>query len=271
MGVIVLGSAKGSPGVSTTALALAAAWPGETRPVVVEADPAGGDAMLRFGMRESPGLVSLAAASRRVGLTGSLVREHAQRLNGGVEMVLGPVEAAQCTATLDALGPAWTEAELDGAQLLVDCGRLLAPSGTAFLLAGADAVVLVSGGSVEALAHAAEAAQWLRRFPAKLVVAVLAPCLWPAEEVKAALGADGCVVLPRDPRSAALLRGARPRRRWWPGRLRHALLDSAHGLAVELQRFVSEGTFGTERPRQDASALARSGDPVPSTSRGDDA
>jgi hypothetical protein len=204
-------------------------------------------------------------------LTASLVREHAQRLNGGVEMVLGPVEAAQCTATLDALGSAWTEGEFGGAQLLVDCGRVLAPSGAGVLLAGADAVVLVSRGSVEALAHAAEAAQWVRGFPAKLVVAVVAPCLWPAEEVKAALGADGCVMLARDPRSAALLRGARASRRWWPGRPRHALLGSARSLAVELQRLMPEGVSEAVRARDDTSALASSGSPALLVPRGDDA
>ena len=39
MAVHVFGSAKGSPGVTTTVLALAARWPDQREPFVFEADP----------------------------------------------------------------------------------------------------------------------------------------------------------------------------------------------------------------------------------------
>jgi MinD-like ATPase involved in chromosome partitioning or flagellar assembly len=242
MGVIVIASAKGAPGATTTALALAAAWPGEGKPLVVEADPAGGDLRLRFGLCESPGLVSLAAAARRAGLTASLAREHAQCLPGGVEAVLAPVEAAQCRATLDALGTLWAEAEFGGTTLLVDLGRLPSTGGAAKLPGVADAVVLVSGGSIEALAHAAEAAQVLGKSAAKVVVAVVGSCPWPAGEVASALGVVSCVMLPDDTGSAALLKGARARERWRRG-ARHPLLNSARELALALlDNQVAEAT-----------------------------
>ncbi len=237
MPVIVVGSAKGSPGASTTALALAAAWPGQARLLVVEADASGGDALLRFGMRETPGLVSLAAASRRSGVTAALVREHAQRLPGGVEVVVAPAEAGQCTAALDALGEAWADADLGGALVVADCGRLGLDTGAATeLLRIADAVVLVSGGAVEALGHTAAAAGRLRPHAGYLVVAVVGRCAWPATEVEAALGADTCVMLPYDEASAALLRGAPVPRRRWLARPRHPLMDAARRLAVVLER-----------------------------------
>jgi Mrp family chromosome partitioning ATPase len=44
MSVIVLTSASGSPGVSTTAVGLALSWPGPV--LLVEADPTGGSAVL---------------------------------------------------------------------------------------------------------------------------------------------------------------------------------------------------------------------------------
>ncbi|MCX4750570.1 hypothetical protein OG455_34545 [Kitasatospora sp. NBC_01287] len=247
--------------MSTTALALAAAWPGERRPLVVEADAAGGDALLRFGLRESPGLVSLAAASRRAGLSAALIGEHAQRLPGGVDVVVAPAESAQCAAALDALGPAWAEAEVDGALLIVDCGRLgPRESGTEALLRSADAVLLVTGGAVEALAHTAEAAARLRSRAGCLVVAVVGPCAWPAAEVEAALGADLCRLLPHDSASAALLRGRpEPKRRWFggPGR---PLLGAAGQLAREIDRRLPERQAAEDSPLWEPSSVSGPGD-----------
>ncbi|MCB0909871.1 MAG: hypothetical protein KDB63_22470, partial [Nocardioidaceae bacterium] len=62
MAVVALASASGSPGVTTTSLGLALAWP---RPVLlVEADPTGGSGILAGffrGLREyDAGLVEVA-------------------------------------------------------------------------------------------------------------------------------------------------------------------------------------------------------------------
>ncbi|MGF1425027.1 hypothetical protein [Kitasatospora sp. LaBMicrA B282] len=250
MGLIVLGSAKGAPGVTTCALALAAAWPGEVRPVVAETDVAGGDAMLRFGLPESPGLVSMAAAARRLGLTASLVSEHAQRLPGGVEVVAAPAESAQCTAALGALSPAWARADLAGTLVLADCGRLTTAPGTAEVVGAAGVVVLVSEGAVEALAHTAEVAQRLRGLGRAVVVALVGPCRWPAREVTVALDVSACVMLPRDAVSAALLRGATPPKRRWRPAARYPLLDAACSLAVELERLLHVPVAGSHQPEQ---------------------
>src|SRR6266566_1751510 len=66
MPLIALASVKGSPGVTTTCLALAAAWPGKRR-LVIEADPAGGDLGPWLGLPPAPGLTGLAAAARHAG------------------------------------------------------------------------------------------------------------------------------------------------------------------------------------------------------------
>ncbi|MGH3603225.1 MAG: chromosome partitioning protein, partial [Pseudonocardiaceae bacterium] len=58
-------SLKGSPGVTTFCVALAAQWSAHTRCVLLECDPSGGDLATRFSLASSPGLVSLAAAARR--------------------------------------------------------------------------------------------------------------------------------------------------------------------------------------------------------------
>ena len=54
MPLIALASVKGSPGVTTTCLALAAAWPARRR-LVIEADPAGGDLGPWLGLPRAPG------------------------------------------------------------------------------------------------------------------------------------------------------------------------------------------------------------------------
>ncbi|MDF0752962.1 hypothetical protein NLU14_22305, partial [Marinobacter sp. 71-i] len=66
--LISIASVKGSPGVTSTALALAAVWP---RPVVLlEADPSGGDLAYRCKaahggpVAANKGLLQLAAAVR---------------------------------------------------------------------------------------------------------------------------------------------------------------------------------------------------------------
>ena len=64
MALIVMGSVKASPGVTTAALALCVAWPTRRWAVMIEADPAGGDLVARFGLGETPDVLSLAAASR---------------------------------------------------------------------------------------------------------------------------------------------------------------------------------------------------------------
>jgi hypothetical protein len=67
--LIVMASAKGSPGVTTTALALATVWPRQV--LLAECDPVGGDIVagfLRAAVPPSGGLLDVALAARR-GLT----------------------------------------------------------------------------------------------------------------------------------------------------------------------------------------------------------
>ena len=62
--LIALCSAKGAPGVTTSALALALSWP---RPVILaELDPAGGDVLAGYGRGElsAGGLADLELAAR---------------------------------------------------------------------------------------------------------------------------------------------------------------------------------------------------------------
>ena len=68
MALIAIAADKGSPGVTTTSVALAAVWP--RRVLLAEADPAGGDLVYRSAgahggvLNPNSGLLSLAATAR---------------------------------------------------------------------------------------------------------------------------------------------------------------------------------------------------------------
>ena len=96
MALIAVAADKGAPGVTTATVALAAVWPRHV--LLAECDPAGGDLVYRLpgvdGGRLDPrrGLLSLAVAARR-GLQPQQVWEHAQKLRGGLDVLLGVTNA----------------------------------------------------------------------------------------------------------------------------------------------------------------------------------
>jgi MinD-like ATPase involved in chromosome partitioning or flagellar assembly len=163
MGLISLVSAKGAPGTTTTALALAALWP---RPVLLaDCDPAGGDVALRMpGAGGEPldrdrGLLSLAAVSRR-GLSGAQVRDHMQRVQGGLDVLAGLRSPEQATASghlWAALGSALDA--MDGVDVLADCGRVGADSAALValpVLRSSRLVVFVTRPETAAVVHLRE-------------------------------------------------------------------------------------------------------------------
>ena len=129
MTIVTLVSAHGSPGVTTTALVLAATWPEPRRPLLVEGDPFGGVIAARYGLTDTPGLSTLAAQSRR-GLDAAALEEHVQLLPGGLRVLVGPPSPEEAQAVWrDVAGPLteWADRQPD-VDVIVDRGRL--PAGT---------------------------------------------------------------------------------------------------------------------------------------------
>ena len=167
MALIAIAADKGAPGVTTAAVALAAVWP---RPVLLaECDPAGGDLIYRLpaasGSRLDPrrGLLSLAISARRGGHPGQ-VWEHAQKLRGGLDVLVGVANAEQ-GAGLDLM---WEQvgaalAALPEADVIADCGRLGADGRAYDLLARADAVILVTRANLGDLVRLRDRARRHRR------------------------------------------------------------------------------------------------------------
>ncbi|HET6699590.1 MAG TPA: hypothetical protein VFG88_10915 [Nocardioidaceae bacterium] len=159
MALIALASAKGAPGVSVATAGLAAVWP--RRCVVADLDPAGGDVPLRYRREDGDpldpdtGLLSLAVAVRR-GTQGDL-EEHLQRTSAGMETLVGVGSPGQ----VQGLGAAWpfvaaAMRDLPDADVLVDLGRVTPGSAVLPILERADGLVMVTGSSLEEVAHLRE-------------------------------------------------------------------------------------------------------------------
>ncbi|MGP4113512.1 hypothetical protein ACTWP5_21705 [Streptomyces sp. 4N509B] len=164
MALIALAADKGAPGVTTTAVALAALWP--RRVLLAEADPAGGDLVYRSvgangrPLDPSTGILSLAATARR-GIAAEQLWDHAQRLSGGLDVLVGLAgsdQAAGLTGQWSALGRAFAELSQSphpeaAADVLADLGRLDAQSPANALLPHAALLLLVTRAQPENLAH----------------------------------------------------------------------------------------------------------------------
>ncbi|WP_299039919.1 hypothetical protein [uncultured Pseudokineococcus sp.] len=159
MAIVALASAKGAPGVSTTAVALTMLW---HRPaVLVEADVSGTSAVmagyLRASLPHDRGLVQLGLARRSAPLTVQDLWDNTLTLGPDRHLVPGLSDPAQGLGLSDlghaeALPGIWAELttvllglERAGVDAIVDVGRLGAAYGPVPLLRAADAVVLLTG------------------------------------------------------------------------------------------------------------------------------
>ena len=169
MALIALAADKGSPGVTTSAVALAAVWP--RRALYAECDPHGGDLVYRMPadhggpLDPNRGLVSLAVGARR-GFDAAVLPQHTQRLRGGLEIMVGLGNADQAqgmTGLWTPLGRAFDRyADLPyGADVIADCGRIGPDSPTVELLAQSALVLLIARTQAESIAHVRDRANSL--------------------------------------------------------------------------------------------------------------
>ncbi|GAB4054818.1 CpaE-like family protein [Catellatospora paridis] len=138
--LIVVGSYRSSPGATSLALALAATWPRlGPRPLLIEADPAGGVIGAWWHFTEFPGLWSLAADVNRA--EAWRPREHAMRLGLDLDVVACPAGEDPKSVAIVAEAAARTPAD---DIVIVDIGRLDRHGPAAGFLSAADHVVIVS-------------------------------------------------------------------------------------------------------------------------------
>jgi hypothetical protein len=153
--LISLCSSKGAPGTTSTALALAAAWP---RPVVLlEADPAGGDLAYRCQsasggpLAASPSVLSLASAAGSASV-GS-VAAFSQQLACGVSIVQGVGSPAQSRGLASLWGTIAQMCRDSDVDVIADLGRFDRSSPTLPVAAGSDRLLVVASAALDSLMH----------------------------------------------------------------------------------------------------------------------
>jgi hypothetical protein len=152
--IVAVCADKGSPGVTTLALALGLVWPGQR--MLLEADPAGADLAFRLhhadsrgeggggrgvGLASEPSVLSLAVDARTGLATGSLPG-YVQQTRLGVAVIPGPPTAEDHHPMRDLWPQVAREAAAWGGVVIADLGRLQ-PWHPALPLVQAATVVLV--------------------------------------------------------------------------------------------------------------------------------
>ncbi len=247
--IVTLGSIRGSPGVTSWALLLSAAWPGDDERVVLEADPAGGVLGARYGLGVNPGVVALISGLRRS--TGPVeVADAARRVAGGVWVVPGPETAEQSR-------PLWASTAVevaarvavDGRVWLVDAGRLDDTNPATGFVGPSALAVLVCGPRPEDLVQVPARVAALQARGGRVGLLVSGPCPHPTAEladfagtglVWRAAGGDDLAAA-----AGAVLGGAgrgRGRRSWaW-----RQALDVAAAVAVAAHTPTPPGDSGEQ-------------------------
>jgi MinD-like ATPase involved in chromosome partitioning or flagellar assembly len=232
--LVTLTSAKGAPGVTTTALCLAAhAGAGA---LVVEVDPAGGDLECWTGPHGEAGLVGL-ATRMRPGLTETELRSHAVEVVSGITAVTAPTTEAAMSAVLsraaDRLGPVLAGVEVD---VIGDLGRWLPSRSMTGLLAAADLVLVVCRPTLDSIQHArglvAPGGPVDATAAAAAAVVVGGSHPYGPSEIAVALGLPVVGVVPWDPRGAVALVEHGDGRAWRRSALAAATGELAEGMRV---------------------------------------
>lgn len=235
MSLYALVSPGGSPGVTTTALALALTWP---RPVILaECDPACGDILagLFAGHLPAPrGLLGLAleagrgAAAIQAELGGQLAPLDGSGRRAFLAGINDPRQALGLAPFWPAIATALAGQDAD---VIADCGRLDAGPGQPMnVLAEAALVVMVMRSSLRQIAGARpriDLASQLLGGSGRLRLLLVGDAGHAQGDVAKALGVPVLGSLPNDVRTAAVLSDGRGRRTALSGRQ----LTRAAGIA----------------------------------------
>lgn len=222
MALICAFSTKGSPGVTTAAMALAATWPDPRTVVLAELDASGGDLAARFPVDGGgPSTVSLAEALRRcepwTPPSQDLLMEHSRLLLGSVRALVSPIDPREVRAPLEVIGERAEWLAAGPWDVLADCGRLPLPacfgdplSPFARLLTASSLVLAVSRPERPSLLHLALLLPAVRELARGAEVQVLLSGRADgtrADEIEEALGVRIAGTLPHDPTGADVLAG----------------------------------------------------------------
>lgn len=172
MPIIVLTTAAGAPGASTTALGLTLSWPGPA--LLVEADPAG-TSLVPGWFRgaidpQERNIVNLALVERAEDLTEAIFDQAISIAGDDDEhqrlALLGLVEPVQAAALPEGwwepIGSAFQALSATGYAVIIDAGRITQGSYPMPLLAVADQVLMVCRAEVSGILRSYPMAIWLK-------------------------------------------------------------------------------------------------------------
>lgn len=206
MPAYVLVAAKGSPGVTTSAAALAAVATTSGRSILAELDPSGGSISVLTGQPSVVGLVDAATLLRRV-TSADAIDENATMLPHGVATLLAPNSGPVAESVIGSIAERWIPALRTAAlDVIVDAGRWEPNQSTARRILGADLVVVVvrpTIASVESTRHLVDRVREAARRPAAALVVGAKP--YRPAEVAAHLDMPLAGTIAWDPRGATNL------------------------------------------------------------------
>lgn len=244
------GSVKGSPGVTTSALAITVALHGHAGIVLADCDPAGGDVAPRLGLPDAPGAVELAVASRNEDVDELTANRYTQGLATGVRVIAIPAGACQATAAMEELAhlprhPVAELARMQGIVVIADVGRLGNGSPAGPIAAASDVVAVVVRPELDAVAHLHDAVPRLREITPRLGLVIIGRGRYQPGEVAEAVGVSVLGVLPWDRAGARLLPSA-VEGNWAASHTR--LVRGAIPVAAQLMG-TGDGVIPMRRPR----------------------
>ncbi|MCL2471079.1 MAG: hypothetical protein FWF25_04975 [Propionibacteriaceae bacterium] len=225
MSVIVLTSACGAPGVTTTTMGLACTW--SRKAIAVEADPVGGSSILAGYFRgfqvPAQSVVDLLLAHRNGRLAEQFPLSLIPVESTTAAVLPGPRSHAQARSAVELWEPlsvTWKALASADTDVLVDAGRLGMESFAESLLRLADLILLVTRSDLPSLAAArqwAEQANDTRQdhpeAPPWAVVLIDPGNPYGVRETSSVLGLPVVATLGLDTRGAAVYSvGARPTR-----------------------------------------------------------
>lgn len=211
MTLFALASTHGAPGVSATAMGLAAVWKSTTgRDVlVVEADPDGGVLASRFEELRADRTLADVAVDIRRSFDLDAVMSSARRVWNGVPVVVAPPSAEQTYSALTAGGDRLASGLAASEQLdvLVDLGRLTARSPALHVARRAVTTILVARPTFESVASLTARVPELTAHGCEPGLLLIGDQPYSPSETERAVGVPLVGVLPDEPRLASIFTG----------------------------------------------------------------
>jgi hypothetical protein len=211
MTVFALASAGGSPGVTTTALALALGWPSQV--IMAECDPSGGDALAGLLSGHLPARTGLLPLALEAGGGAEVPADALWRQLIELDeerncLLLAGISDPRQSAALQSSLP-WIADALQGlkADVLADCGRLDAVAAVRPVLSAASLAVLVLRPTLRQVSRAVPRVEMLTNLIGRerVVTLLVGEGTASGREIARSLGVPVAGQLPEDPKTAGVL------------------------------------------------------------------